>query len=116
MGLANWLTVLRILLIPVFITLLVEFRSFLAPLAIVWGSLLSLAGVGLALWITDTSLNIVSFLGAIIGLGIVAAMRQNTWIDYVATTLAMMTVSTPGRPVSVQESMVRFAIDPGEND
>ena len=27
-----------------------------------------------------------------------------------------MTVSTPGRPVSVQESMVRFAGEPGAND
>jgi len=56
----------------VFLVLLIEFRSLLAPLAIVWGSLLSLAGVGLALWATGTSLNIVSFLGAIIGIGIVA--------------------------------------------
>src|SRR5207237_6207677 len=56
----------------VFLVLLIEFRSLLIPLAIVWGSLLSLSGVGLALWAAGTSLNIVSYLGAIIGLGIVA--------------------------------------------
>jgi multidrug efflux pump subunit AcrB len=68
----NLALVLAAAVLLVFLVLLIEFHSFLAPLAIVWGSLLSLSGVGLALWITDTSLNIVSFLGAIIGLGIVA--------------------------------------------
>lgn len=56
----------------VFLVLLIEFQTFAAPLAIVWGALLSLFGVALALWLTDTSLNIISFLGAIIGIGIVA--------------------------------------------
>ena len=59
-------------LLLVFTVLLIEFRSILAPLAIVWGSVLSLLGVVVALWVTDTSLNIISYLGAIIGLGIVA--------------------------------------------
>ena len=68
----NLTLVLAAAVLLVFLVLLIEFRSLLAPLAIVWGSLLSLSGVGLALWVTDTSLNIVSFLGAIIGLGIVA--------------------------------------------
>lgn len=68
----NLTLVLAAAVLLVFLVLLIEFRSLLAPLAIVWGSLLSLSGVGLALWITGTSLNIVSFLGAIIGLGIVA--------------------------------------------
>ncbi len=68
----NLAIVLVTALLLVFLVLLIEFQSFLAPLAIVWGAILSLAGVGLALWLTGTSLNIVSFLGAIIGLGIVA--------------------------------------------
>ena len=68
----NLVMVMAAAILLVFLVLLVEFRSLLAPLAIVWGSLLSLFGVGLALWITGTSLNIISFLGAIIGLGIVA--------------------------------------------
>jgi CzcA family heavy metal efflux pump len=68
----NLAMVLATAMLLVFLVLLIEFQSFLAPLAIVWGSLLSLAGVGLALWLTGTSLNIISFLGAIIGLGIVA--------------------------------------------
>ncbi|MBN2296569.1 MAG: efflux RND transporter permease subunit, partial [Pirellulales bacterium] len=46
--------------------------SLIEPLAIVIGALLALVGVIGALWITGTSLNIVSFLGAIIGVGIVA--------------------------------------------
>jgi CzcA family heavy metal efflux pump len=68
----NLVMVLGAAVLLVFLVLLIEFHSFLAPLAIVWGSILSLSGVGLALLLTDTSLNIVSFLGAIIGLGIVA--------------------------------------------
>ena len=68
----NLVMVLGAALLLVFLVLLFEFHSFLAPLAIVWGAVLSLSGVGLALWVTGTSLNIVSFLGAIIGLGIVA--------------------------------------------
>ncbi len=68
----NLTLVLASAVLLVFLVLLLEFHSLLAPLAIVWGSLLSLFGVGLALWLTDTSLNIISFLGAIIGVGIVA--------------------------------------------
>lgn len=68
----NLTFVLAMAVLLVFLVLLIEFQSFLAPLAIVWGSLLSIAGVALALWLTGTALNIISFLGAIIGLGIVA--------------------------------------------
>jgi multidrug efflux pump subunit AcrB len=56
----------------VFTVLLVEFRSFAEPTAIVFGAVLALFGTVLVLWLTGTSLNIVSFLGAIIGVGIVA--------------------------------------------
>src|SRR4029079_17205003 len=52
--------------------LLLEFRSFLEPVAIVLGSFLALLGAIIALWITGTSQNIISLLGAIIGVGIVA--------------------------------------------
>jgi multidrug efflux pump subunit AcrB len=68
----NLAFVLLMAVLLVFFVLLIEFRSFVAPLAIVWGSLLSLFGVVLALFFTGTSLNIISFLGAIIGIGIVA--------------------------------------------
>ena len=68
----NLVLVLIMAVLLVFLVLLIEFRSLLAPLAIVWGSLLSLFGVELALLVTGTSLNIISFLGAIIGIGIVA--------------------------------------------
>jgi multidrug efflux pump subunit AcrB len=68
----NLALVLAMAVLLVFLVLLIEFRSMLVPLAIVWGSLLSLFGVELALLFTGTSLNIISFLGAIIGIGIVA--------------------------------------------
>ena len=55
-----------------FTVLLIEFRSFNEPVAIVFGSVLALFGTVAALWITGITLNIVSFLGAIIGVGIVA--------------------------------------------
>jgi len=67
----NLALVLVMAVLLVFLVLLIEFRSMLAPLVIVWGSLLSLFGVELSLLITGTSLNIISFLGAIIGIGIV---------------------------------------------
>lgn len=56
----------------VFTVLLIEFRSYAEPVSIVFGAVLALFGTVAALWITGTSLNIVSFLGAIIGVGIVA--------------------------------------------
>lgn len=68
----NLALVLAMAVLLVFLVLLIEFRTLLAPLAIVWGSLLSLFGAELALLVTDTSLNIISFLGGIIGIGIVA--------------------------------------------
>jgi CzcA family heavy metal efflux pump len=56
----------------VFLTLLIEFRSFVHPAAIVAGSLLSLSGVMAALLITATTLNVVSYMGMIMVVGIVA--------------------------------------------
>lgn len=68
----NLTAVLGMAIVLVFTVLLVEFRSFAEPVAIVSGAILSLFGTTLALWLTGTSLNVVSFLGAIIGIGIVA--------------------------------------------
>jgi len=66
------LTVLVLALVLVFTVLLVEFRNVRGPLAIMFGSVLALTGTIAALWLTGTTLNIVSFLGCIIGVGIVA--------------------------------------------
>ena len=68
----NLLAVLLAAILLVFTVLLVEFRSFYEPIAIVFGSVLALFGTVVALWLTGVSLNIVSFLGMIIGVGIVA--------------------------------------------
>ena len=68
----NLVLVLVSAVMLVFTVLLIEFRSFYEPIAIVFGAVLALFGTLLALWITGTTLNIVSFLGAIIGVGIVA--------------------------------------------
>ncbi|HPF46354.1 MAG TPA: efflux RND transporter permease subunit, partial [Emcibacteraceae bacterium] len=68
----NLVFVLIVAIFLVFTVLLIEFRSFYEPIAIVFGAVLALFGTVLALWITGTSLNVVSFLGAIIGVGIVA--------------------------------------------
>ena len=62
--------VLAVLL--VFITLLIEFRSFAHPIAIVTGAVLALSGVLLALFITGSTLNVVSLMGMIMIVGIVA--------------------------------------------
>jgi hydrophobe/amphiphile efflux-1 (HAE1) family protein len=56
----------------VFITLLIEFRSFAHPISIVVGAVLALGGVLLGLFITGTTLNVVSLMGMIMVVGIVA--------------------------------------------
>jgi CzcA family heavy metal efflux pump len=68
----NLLVVLLMAIVLVFTVLLLEFRGFLEPLAIMFGATLALFGSIAALWMTGTSLNVVSFLGGIIGVGIVA--------------------------------------------
>jgi multidrug efflux pump subunit AcrB len=68
----NLLMVLIMAVLLVFTVLLLEFRSFLEPVSIVSGAVLALLGTVAALWITGTSQNIISMLGAIIGVGIVA--------------------------------------------
>lgn len=76
------LVVLLLGIALVFTVLIIEFRSFREPLAIVIGSVLALTGTVCALWLTGTTLNIVSFLGAIIGVGIVAK-NGILMLDYV---------------------------------
>jgi len=68
----NLVLVLLMAIVLVFTVLLIEFRSFAEPVAIVFGAVLAMFGTVLALWLTGTSFNVVSFLGAIIGVGIVA--------------------------------------------
>ena len=68
----NLMIVLFAAIFLVFTVLLMEFRSFAEPIAIVFGAILAMFGTVLALRITGTSLNVVSLLGAIIGIGIVA--------------------------------------------
>ena len=68
----NLLIVLAMAVLLVFTVLLIEFGSFCEPVAIVFGAVLALFGTIVALWLTETTLNVVSFLGAIIGIGIVA--------------------------------------------
>lgn len=59
-------------LILVFGVLLAEFRNFSAPTAILVSSVLSSAGVVLALLVTRTTFNVASFMGLIMVIGIVA--------------------------------------------
>jgi CzcA family heavy metal efflux pump len=64
--------VLLLAVVLVFLVLLIEFRSFAAPVAILSSALLSTSGVVLALLITRTTFNIASFMGLIMVVGIVA--------------------------------------------
>ncbi len=68
----NLLIVLLAAILLVFTVLVVEFRSFYEPTAIVFGAVLALFGAMVGLWVDGITLNIVSYLGAIIGVGIVA--------------------------------------------
>src|SRR5439155_18016106 len=66
------LIALLLAVLLVFLVLLVEFRSFAHPTSIVIGALLALTGVLAALLVTGQALNVVSFVGAIMVVGIVA--------------------------------------------
>jgi multidrug efflux pump subunit AcrB len=66
------LQALILAIVLVFITLLIEFRSFAHPISIVTGAVLALGGVLLGLFITGSTLNIVSLMGMIMVVGIVA--------------------------------------------
>jgi multidrug efflux pump subunit AcrB len=66
------LRVLLMALALVFGVLLAEFRNFPAPIAILTSSVLSIAGVILALLVTGTTFNVASFMGLIMVIGIVA--------------------------------------------
>jgi multidrug efflux pump subunit AcrB len=66
------LQVLAIAMALVFGVLLVEFRNFSAPIAILTSSVLSVAGVVFALLLTGISFNVASFMGLIMVVGIVA--------------------------------------------
>ena len=68
----NLLVVLTMAVFLVFTVLLAEFGTFTMAISIMFGSVLSLFGTVAALYITGTSFNVVSFIGAIIGIGIVA--------------------------------------------
>jgi CzcA family heavy metal efflux pump len=68
----NLVLVLLAAITLVFTVLLFEFGSFYEPIAILFGAVLSMFGTVLALSVTGTSFNVVSFLGAIIGVGITA--------------------------------------------
>ncbi len=78
----NLVFVLLMAVSLVFTVLLLEFGSFSEPIAIVFGALLAMFGTVLALWLTGTSFNVVSFLGAIIGVGI-TAKNGILMLDYV---------------------------------
>ncbi len=64
--------VLTLAVVLVFAVLLFEFRSFSAPVAILTSALLSTAGVLLALAVTNTTINVASYMGVIMVVGIVA--------------------------------------------
>ena len=66
------LQALILAIVLVFITLLIEFRSFAHPISIVTGAVLALGGVLAGLFVTGSTLNIVSLMGMIMVVGIVA--------------------------------------------
>ena len=65
-------TALGVAVLLMYLILVVQFGSFLDPLAILVSLPLSLIGVVLALWITRDTLNIMSLIGVILLMGIVA--------------------------------------------
>ncbi|PYV51875.1 MAG: AcrB/AcrD/AcrF family protein [Acidobacteria bacterium] len=68
----DFVFVLALAIVLVFIVLLFEFRTFAAPLAILASALLSTSGVFIALLVTGTTFNVSSFMGLVMVVGIVA--------------------------------------------
>ncbi|HEX6802873.1 MAG TPA: efflux RND transporter permease subunit [Terriglobales bacterium] len=68
----DFIFVLALAIVLVFIVLLFEFRTFAAPVAILASALLSTSGVFIALLVTRTTFNVSSFMGMIMVVGIVA--------------------------------------------
>ncbi len=68
----DFLFVLGLAVVLVFMVLLFEFGNFAAPLAVLSSALLSTCGVFLALLLTGTTFNLSSFMGLIMVIGIVA--------------------------------------------
>jgi len=64
--------VLGLAVVLIFLVLLFEFRSYIPPVAILASAILSTSGVLFALLITRTTLNVSSFMGLIMVVGIVA--------------------------------------------
>lgn len=64
--------VLALAVVLIFLVLLVEFRSFTPPVAILSSALLSTSGVFVALFATGATFNVSSFMGLIMVIGIVA--------------------------------------------
>jgi multidrug efflux pump subunit AcrB len=65
------LLVFGLALALVFVVLVVQFRSYTEPLAILFAAPVSLVGAMIALWATRTPLNISSFMGLIMLIGLV---------------------------------------------
>jgi CzcA family heavy metal efflux pump len=63
--------VLLLSILLIFVILVFEFRSFSHPIAILVATILCGSGALTALWVTGTTLNISSFMGAIMVIGIV---------------------------------------------
>jgi multidrug efflux pump subunit AcrB len=78
----NLVVVMVMAVLLIFTVLVLEFRSFLEPIAIVAGAVFALLGTVVALYVTGTSVNIISLLGSIIGVGIVAK-NGILMLDYV---------------------------------
>ena len=68
---ANLTQVLALAILLVFSVMLFQFRTFTAPLTILLMIPLALFGVALGLWATGTPLNVSSFMGAVMLVGIV---------------------------------------------
>jgi HAE1 family hydrophobic/amphiphilic exporter-1 len=66
------LTALAVAILLMYLVLVIQFESFLDPLAILLSLPLSLIGVMLALLVTGSTLNIMSMIGVILLMGIVA--------------------------------------------
>ncbi len=101
---ASLLTVLIVSAALVFLLLGFQFKSLTLPLLIFWAQPVSLASALFALWITGTPLNVSSFMGVILLIGL-DVKNGIILIEYIGQ---LRTVGVPLREALIQAGRTRF--------
>ncbi len=99
------LTVLALAIAAVIAVMVLQFRSFVEPFVVLLAAPISFVGAMLLLWITDTPLNVSSFMGLILLVGLIV---KNGIILLDFTYHRMQTAGEPLEPALLEAGRVRL--------